>query len=54
MVVEKVGVEKVREKLAGLKRKPETKVETIEDIQRRIDEEEKADAERKNNKKRKI
>ena len=37
MVVEKVGVDKVREKLAGLKRKATVPVESIEDIQRRIE-----------------
>ncbi len=39
MVVEKVGLDRVKEKLAGLKRKkaPEP-VESIEDIERRLDE----------------
>ncbi len=40
MVVEKVGVDKVREKLAGLKRKAVTPIETIEDIERRLEQEE--------------
>jgi U4/U6.U5 tri-snRNP component SNU23 len=38
MVVEKVGVDKVREKLNNLKRKNDTPLETIEDIAKRIEE----------------
>ena len=37
MVVEKVGLDRVKAKLAGLKRKPVTAVETLEDIERRLD-----------------
>ena len=41
MVVERVGLDRVKERLAGLKRKPEQAgVETIEEIQRRIEEQE--------------
>lgn len=50
MVVEKVGVDKVREKLAGLKRKNEVKVSTLEEIERRIDEQEKEDKEKRDKK----
>ena len=37
MVVERVSVDKVRAKLAGLKRKAEPISESIEDIERRLD-----------------
>ncbi len=37
MIVEKVGLDRVKAKLAGLKRKAEVPVESIEDIERRID-----------------
>jgi len=37
MNVEKVGVDRIKAKLASLKRKPELKVETIEEITKRIE-----------------
>jgi hypothetical protein len=37
MMVEKVGVDRVKEKLANLKRKAEVPVQNIEDITRRIE-----------------
>ena len=52
MVVERVGVDKIKEKLAGLKRQKMmdasavTASHTIEDIQRRIEEKEKEDEEK--------
>lgn len=37
MIVEKVGLDRVKAKLAGLKRKTVEPVESIEDIERRLD-----------------
>ena len=37
MIVEKVGLDRVKAKLAGLKRKAVEPVESIEDIERRLD-----------------
>ena len=60
MVVERVSVDKVKDKLAGLKRQKMmeasavTSADTIEEIQRRIEEKEKEDEERQKLKKRKI
>ena len=55
MIVERVTVDRVREKLAGLKRQRVEHVpETIEEIQKRIEEQEKEEAERAKIKKRKI
>lgn len=47
MHVEKVGVDRIKAKLASLKRKPEQKVETVEEITKRIEmQEQKAQEER--------
>lgn len=47
MIVERVTPDRVRAKLAGLKRKTaEATVDSIEDIQRRIEEQEKQDSEK--------
>ena len=51
MVVEKVGLDKVKAKLAGLKRKAVTTVESIEDIERRLDQQEQEEREKKNKRK---
>lgn len=50
MVVERVTLDKVKEKLAGLKRKAERPIESIEDIERRLDEQEREEHERKSRK----
>ena len=47
MMVERVSVDRVKEKLASLKRKAETPVTSIEDITRRIEEREKEEQEKK-------
>ncbi len=60
MVVERVSVDRVKEKLAGLKRQKMieassvTNAHTIEEIQRRIEEKEKEEEERQRSKKRKM
>ena len=58
MVVERVGVDRVRAKLAGLKRKAKEdedgNANTIEEIQRRIEEKEKEEEEKLKNKRRKM
>ena len=60
MIVEKVDVERVRAKLAGLKRKTRDeegggqKGNTIEEIQRRIELQEKEEEERAKNKRKKV
>lgn len=51
MNVEKVGVDRIKAKLASLKRKPELKVETIEEITKRIEAQEKEQQEAKELKK---
>ncbi|TNV85083.1 hypothetical protein FGO68_gene8458 [Halteria grandinella] len=56
MVVERVTVDRVKEKLAGLKRKQESSVgvASIEEIQRRIEEKEREDAQRQGNKRKRV
>lgn len=60
MVVERVSADRVRDKLAGLKRlkmmeaSAVTAAHTIEEIQKRIEDKEKEEEERQRNKKRKI
>ncbi|CDW91783.1 zinc finger protein matrin [Stylonychia lemnae] len=51
MVVEKVGLDRVKAKLAGLKRKAVTTVESIEDIERRLDQQEQEEKDKKNKRK---
>ena len=60
MVVERVGVDRVRERLAGLKRKKEQQtkdlkpggqIETIEEIEQRLDKEEEMFRDQKFNRK---
>ena len=48
MVVERVSVDKVKAKLAGLKRKAEVQIESIEDIERRLDQQEVEEKDKKN------
>jgi len=50
MKVEHSTLDKVKQKLAGVKRKAERPVESIEDIEKRLDEQEKAEKEKKSNK----
>lgn len=47
MQVERVGLDKVKARLAGLKRKCERPAESIEEIERRLDEQEREEKERK-------
>lgn len=47
MIVERVSVDKVKARLANLKRKAETPLHNIEDITRRIEEQEKEEEDKK-------
>ena len=47
MMVERVSVDKVKDRLANLKRKADVPLTSIEDITRRIEEKEKEEQEKK-------